>query len=467
MNFAESRFWIVLLSGLAVVLGLRPLWSARFPGGVQRYDKVALTGLGFLLLLAVSPLTFLIFITVALVSYVGLWGILRWKLRRHRLWLAILVSLQLLPLLYYKYSNFLLNQVLGFHLDGLRDLGIPVGISFYTFQKVAFVADTLAFRRPLPAFLDYLAFAGFFPQVVAGPIERRESLLPQMEQFQFRWDPNAIDEGFRWMVLGFFFKCGLGDNIAGYFIGTDSTNPFSIWLDNLTFGLRLYYDFAGYSLVALGLARCLGVTLTLNFLSPYCSTSVSEFWRRWHVSLSQWFRDYLYIPLGGGRGRFWMLNLTLVFVVSGIWHGAGWGFVIWGGWHALALIVNRLLGPRIPLPRPVAWALTLMTVWVGWLAFYETQPVRLLEKIKTLITPSAYSPGALQETLHRWPAGDRLVLTVFLLLAMAVHCQEWRSLARWNEPYRNLRTPWAAVFLTVLTLLLAATKNNAFIYFAF
>ena len=309
MNFAESRFWIVLFSGLAVALIIRLILRPWLVDQIQTYDKVALTGLGLYLLLVVSWLTFVIFLAVALISYCGLWLILRLDLGHRKRLLFFLIPLQLLPLFYFKYANFALNEVFSLNFSTLRDVGIPVGISFYTFQKVAFVVDTLAFQKPLPRFLDYLSFAGFFPQVVAGPIERRENLLPQMEQFRFRWDPAALNDGAGWIVLGLFFKCCLGDNIAVYFIGTSTTNPFSIWLDNLTFGLRLYYDFAGYSLVALGLARCLGITLTLNFLSPYCATNMVEFWRRWHVSLSQWFRDYFYLPLGGGRSRFWICLL--------------------------------------------------------------------------------------------------------------------------------------------------------------
>src|SRR5262249_43524208 len=139
-----------------------------------------------------------------------------------------------------------------------------------------------------------------------------------------------------------FLKCCLADNLALYFSGESATNAYLIWLDNFLFGLRIYFDFAGYSLVALGLAECLGIRLTLNFASPYVSTSVIEFWRRWHISLSQWFRDYIYVPLGGGRTAFWAANVIIVFLVSGLWHGAGWNFVLWGALHGLYLIANRL-----------------------------------------------------------------------------------------------------------------------------
>src|SRR5206468_5042002 len=141
----------------------------------------------------------------------------------------------------------------------------------------------------------------------------------------------------------------LADNLAAYFDASSTSNGYLIWLANVLFGLRIYYDFAGYSLVAFGLARCLGIRLTLNFASPYCSTSSGEFWRRWHITLSQWFRDYMYIPLGGGRTKHWAGTVAIVFLVSGIWHGAGWNFLIWGALHACFLILNRV-GAKLSLP---------------------------------------------------------------------------------------------------------------------
>jgi len=450
-----------------VILLLRALLRAAFGPRVESFDKWALIGLGLFLLLHVSWITFLIFLVVAVGSYFGLKWILNRQAPGHARYLLVLIPLQLLPLIYYKYSNFAVNQVLGLHVAGLHDLLIPVGISFYTFQKVAFVIDTLALKKTMPGFLDYMNFAGFFPQIVAGPIERREDLLPQMEQFRFRWRPVEINEGAGWIAVGMFFKCCLADNLANYFDGSSTGNPFAIWLANLLFGLRIYYDFAGYSLVAVGLARCLGVRLTLNFLSPYCSTSVVEFWRRWHITLSQWFRDYVYVPLGGGRTPWWAFNVAVVFIVSGIWHGAGWNFMIWGALHGAALILNRLLGSKLKPPRFVAWLLTLGVAFFAWLSFYETRTPVLFAKMKTLCTPAAYSVGALREALGRWGGGDQIVLVCLLSLATAGLVVEWLSVARKNEPYYFLRRPWVVMVLVVLTVLLAPAKQNAFIYFAF
>ena len=258
MNFAEARFWALLLVGLVVISVLRFCFRKLPVFKDDLFDKTALFSLGLFLLLCVSRVTFAIFLLVAIGSYVGLkWVLTRPEQQRGR-FIYVLIFLQLLPLAYYKYANFALNQVLGLDVQALRNLVIPVGISFYSFQKVAFVIDTLVLHQPLPRFLDYLNFAGFFPQIVAGPIERRKDLLPQMEGFRFRWSADNLNEGAGWIALGLFFKMCLADNLAVYFNGSSVSNAYLIWLNNLIFGLRIYYDFAGYSLIAVGLAAASG-----------------------------------------------------------------------------------------------------------------------------------------------------------------------------------------------------------------
>jgi alginate O-acetyltransferase complex protein AlgI len=302
---------------------------------------------------------------------------------------------------------------------------------------------------------------------VAGPIERRRDLLPQVEQFRFHWSAENIDAGAPWIVAGIFFKLCLADNVSGYFYGQSATNPYVIWMDNLLFGLRIYYDFAGYSLVAVGLGLCFGIKLTLNFRSPYCSTSSVEFWRRWHISLSQWFRDYVYVPMGGGRTSHWVFNVAVVFVVSGIWHGAGWNFMMWGALHGLFLIVNRLWGKNLKTPALLAWAFTNGAALFAWLCFYETRPGMLWAKLKTLLTPAAYSGAAWQEALANRPPTDQFVMACFVGLAGLVLLVEWLSVARKDDPYYYLRRPVVSIGLVLLTIFLAAGKNNVFIYFAF
>lgn len=468
MNFAELRFWGYLLLGLAVISGVRFLVARLRPERLEWVDRIGLASLGVFLLLEVNVLSCAIFVSSVLVTYFGL----RWILRHDRegapKYLFLLIPLQLAPLFYFKYSNFVLNGVLGLGFDALRDLVIPVGLSFYLFQMVGFVLDTLAFRAPLPRFLDFVNFAGFFPQIVAGPIERRSDLLPQVQRFRFRWDWDNLNAGSTWVVLGLFFKLVLADNLAQWmppFMGS-TDNAWMIWTANLLFGLRIYYDFAGYSLVALGLGRCLGIRLTLNFLSPYAARNIQEFWRRWHVTLSHWFRDYLYIPMGGSRTPRWAWNVMVVFVVSGIWHGAGWNFIFWGALHGLFLVGLRLFGRR-SLPAGLSWGLTMVGVFLAWLCFYETRFPVLWAKLLATFNPAAYSLANLQAAAGTLTGGDPIVLGALLGLAGLTSLLEWQSIRRYEEPFRLLRRPPVLVVLVVLTVLLAPSRNNAFIYFAF
>jgi alginate O-acetyltransferase complex protein AlgI len=474
MNFAELRFWEILGGAWVFILGLRALLGSV----PEWYDKVALLSVGLLLLLCMSEVTFVIFLVVAVGSYFGLKWILRLHGHAPRRYLFILIPLQLLPLIFYKYGDFFFHSVFhlnlapvrlwlggatGHEFSALRDLVIPVGISFYTFQKVAFVVDTISFKQPLPGFLDYMNFAGFFPQIVAGPIERRGDLLPQMECFRISFTRENINTGVGWIVLGLFFKCALADNLGDRFNASNVTNAYAIWAANVIFGFRIYFDFAGYSFIAMGLARCLGIRLTLNFCSPYLSTSATDFWRRWHITLSQWFRDYLYIPLGGGRAAWWSVNIAIVFLVSGLWHGAGWGFILWGGSHGVFLILNRFLGKRIPLPAFIGWLLTLMAAFFAWLCFYEPRPAILLQKIQTLATPSAYSPSLFPSLFGGF--GNRPMPT--LAICALVLFIEWLSISRKNEPYYYFRRPVALCILIVAIVFFAPETNSGFIYFAF
>ena len=288
-----------------------------------------------------------------------------------------------------------------------------------------------------------------------------------MEQFRFRWSAANVNEGASWVALGLFFKLCLADNLAGFFDGASVSNAYLIWMNNLLFGLRIYYDFAGYSLVALGLARCLGVKLTLNFLQPLLLHQHGGILAALAHHLSQWFRDYLYIPLGGGRVRWWAFNLAVVFVVSGIWHGAGWNFVLWGAIHGVALIINRLWSARSKLPAFFAWLLTMLTSFWPGSAFMNRARRVLALKMKTLFTPApmATRPGGRPSGQYLSP--DGLVLACFLALTGVILLLEWLSIARHDEPFYFLRRPAVTAVLVVLTVVLAPEKNNGFIYFAF
>ncbi len=278
---------------------------------------------------------------------------------KSRKWIvALSFILNIFILFYFKYTNFMLGSLK--HIFSLfyvelnvptYDIVLPVGISFYTFQALSYTMDV--YRKEIYAeknFFRYALFVSFFPQLVAGPIERSKNLLRQLAEPK-HFDFALARDGFLLMLWGFFLKIVLADRIA-LFVDTvygdyETYGGWFLIIATMLFGIQIYCDFYGYSVIAMGTAQILGIHLMENFNAPYLSVSVSDFWRNWHISLTSWFRDYLYIPLGGSRkGRFRKyLNKMIVFLVSGLWHGAAYKFLIWGGLNGLYQIVGELLQP--------------------------------------------------------------------------------------------------------------------------
>lgn len=272
-------------------------------------------------------------------------------------WLALSLVANLGLLGYFKYANFFIDSwvetwsAIGvtMHASSLQ-LVLPVGISFYTFQTISYSIDI--YRRkldPTPSLLNFAAFVSFFPQLVAGPIERASALLPQIERRRC-FDNDLAVSGLRLILWGMFKKVVVADTCARYvdeIFGNchDHSGP-TLVLGAVYFAFQIYGDFSGYSDIAIGTARLFGIQLMTNFKMPYFSRDIAEFWRRWHISLSTWFRDYLYIPLGGSRAGKWksVRNTFIIFLVSGFWHGANWTFVIWGFIHAMLFLPLLLLG---------------------------------------------------------------------------------------------------------------------------
>ena len=311
------------------------------------------------------------------------------RLGRRRLYLGLSLFCNISLLVIFKYFNFLTGSFRSAsHLFGLRydppllAIILPVGLSFHTFQAMSYTIEV--YRRRVPAernLLEYALYVAFFPQMVAGPIERPYELLPQ-----FHREPKVTLEGVRSGMVqalwGLFKKMVLADNVADFVkLIYDTPRHYdgaALVLATLLFSIQIYCDFSGYTDIALGLARMMGYELRVNFMQPYFSRSVGEFWRRWHISLSTWFRDYVYIPLGGNRvssSRHYA-NLMITFVISGLWHGANWTFVAWGFLHGLYLIVAQTFGPYLPhsvrLPRVQAFCKTVFTfslVSFAWIFF--------------------------------------------------------------------------------------------------
>lgn len=301
--------------------------------------------------------------------------------RKRLLWVSMILNVGLL--LYFKYANFFVEQftwvahALGLHVGKWHKVILPIGISFFTFHKISYVVDV--YRRtspPVRNFAEYLLYITFFPQLIAGPIVRYHEIQDQIRARKITWD--GFTEGAWRFILGLASKTLIADPMAAVATHVFAEKPFDIsvgytWLGTLAYTMQIYFDFAGYSSMAIGLALMVGFRFPENFNHPYLAVSVTDFWRRWHMSLSRWMRDYLYIPLGGNRVSHTrqMLNLWIVFLISGFWHGAQWTFVAWGVFHGAFLAFERTqLGLKyLALPATRRRAFTFIAVMFGWVLF--------------------------------------------------------------------------------------------------
>ncbi|HEU0282245.1 MAG TPA: MBOAT family protein [Gallionella sp.] len=341
----------------------------------------------------------------------GLWiakaGV-RHEDRRKKQLLIAAISANLLLLAYYKYANFFVgsvNSVAGTQWS-LGEIILPLGISFFTFTQIAFLVDTWQGKVKEYNFIHYLLFVTYFPHLIAGPVLHHKEMMPQFAHSStYRFNYENLSVGLTIFFIGLFKKVVLADGLAVY-VGPVFAAPaagvqltfIDAWGGALCYTLQLYFDFSGYSDMAIGLSRMFGVVLPLNFHSPYKSVNIIEFWRCWHMTLSRFLRDYLYIPLGGNRkGKLRRyLNLMATMLLGGLWHGAGWTFVIWGGLHGLYLVVNygwqnlrQSLGqnPERPLSRPMhalAVLLTFLAVTAAWVVFRADNPATATAMIKAM-----------------------------------------------------------------------------------
>lgn len=375
-----------------------PLTLLGFAGLLRRADKEV--ALGWLVAASLffygwwNP-KYLVLILVSMAVNFALGSLLGEKHRDLRMargrWMLLLLGLVFnLGLLgYFKYARFLvdnLNALTGAGYE-LPDIVLPLAISFFTFQQIAYLIDAYQGVTREYRFLHYALFVTFFPQLIAGPIVHHKEMLPQfMRRSLSRIEPAHLAVGITIFSIGLFKKAVLADGLAGYAAPVFSAareghipTLLVAWSGALAYTLQLYFDFSGYSDMAIGAARMFGIVLPLNFHSPYKATSIIEFWRRWHMTLSRFLRDYLYIPLGGNRKgplrRY--LNLMVTMLLGGLWHGAGWTFVVWGGLHGLYLTLNHAWHRWLPYRREGttmaarfgAWLLTFVAVVVGWVFF--------------------------------------------------------------------------------------------------
>ena len=408
--------------------------------------------------------------------------------RRQQLISAANIIINISILCVFKYYNFFVENLdalfgaMGFHLDWVtRDIILPVGISFYTFQALSYSIDVYARRiEPTRDIIAFFSYISFFPQLVAGPIERATNLLPQMQR-ERTFDYALAVDGMRQMLWGFFKKLIIADGCAevvnGVWDNLGTSTGLVLFIASLLFTFQIYTDFSGYSDIAIGCAKLFGFRLTTNFKVPYFSRNVREFWRRWHITLNEWFTQYVYFPLGGsrrGRART-IINTVIVFALSGLWHGADWTFVMWGLYLALLFIPLIVFNTRrykdtvahgrlLPSVREfLSMLVTFLLINFGWVLFRAPDFQTFCAFASRLFSPSLFSPSGLtmrMATMLLWCGGLLLV--------------EWMQRERQHvlqiDGYRVFASQAARYILYALLACLIfyfAGQVQTFIYFQF
>ena len=430
-----------------------------------------------------SGIYFLLLVFASVSDYWIAHAIYKVRTQRAKYWLvglSVLVNLGMLG--YFKYTNFLIeiaNNLFGQGFLNFQNIFLPVGISFFVFQSMSYTIDICRGQlKPLNNWADYLFYLSFFPQLVAGPIVRAKDFIPQIRQNPLRVTREMFGMGVFLILIGLFKKAVISDYISLNFVDRIFDEPllysgFECLMGIYGYALQIYCDFSGYSDMAIGIALLLGFRFPKNFDAPYKSATITEFWRRWHISLSSWFRDYVYIPLGGNRcSRARQIrNILTVWLLTGLWHGAAWTFILWGLWFCLLLLGEKFLWGHFleQLPSPIRWACTMLAVILSWVLFRAAdlgQAWAYLGAMFGQTTGLAQDGQAVYYLLQFWP---EWILALIAFLPVKQWLQSWleargaagQTLALWAP--RVL-----ALGLLVLSYGLLVTGSfNPFIYFQF
>ncbi len=413
--------------------------------------------------------------TIVIDYYAGIWIARTENKKRKKQFLILSLFANILILAVFKYYNFINGNITGLaamfgwelNIPLLRIL-LPIGLSFHTFQAMSYTIEVYrGNQKPEMHFGIYSLYVMFFPQLVAGPIERPQNMLHQFHEKKF-WDGDRVVSGVKLICWGLFKKLVIADRLAPMvdqvYNNPEAYSGVNIMLATLFFAEQIYCDFSGYSDIAIGSARVLGFTLMKNFRNPYLSKSVAEFWSRWHISLSTWFRDYLYITLGGNRVPVprWMMNLVITFLVSGLWHGANWTFIIWGGLNGVFIVGEILLArafPKVKAPAAFKHITTLILICFTWLFFRANN----LDDAGVLLANmfSFGQPIAFDAT--------ELWLAFFFIIGLETlqyADEKFGAIHRVKTMPYFVRMAVYAVFITLL-LNFGIFNNSTFIYFQF
>lgn len=408
------------------------------------------------------------------------------KKRKSLLAVSVIFNLGLLGI--FKYYNFFAEALVdGFTLFGkeleLKTLNIilPVGISFYTFQTMSYTIDVYRnTMKPTKNLMAFMAYVSFFPQLVAGPIERASHLLPQFYKQRY-FDYQAAVSGSRMILWGLFKKMVIADNCGNYanmlFENTGDYTGISLFAGAVFFAFQIYGDFSGYSDIAIGTAKLFGFDLMQNFNYPYFATSISEFWRKWHISLSSWFRDYLYVPLGGNRkGKLITLrNVMIVFLVSGFWHGANWTFIIWGAFHGLLFIpsvVNKWkandIRAKSNFRTVIHWVVTFSLVGMGWVIFRADNLGHMYQYFNRMINGMFSLQGLIQlYDILIFEGGWFFALLTGIFFFFEFKGKKCSSPLELIGNWRSRTLRWGVYYIIIILLVYCGGVKQDFIYFQF
>jgi alginate O-acetyltransferase complex protein AlgI len=461
MLFTTLAFGIFLVVVLALFYAL--------PGPARRYLLLAASI--YFYMAWIPRYILLLFLLITIDYFAALWIEGR---EGHRRSAALVISLcaNLGLLGWFKYANFVRETWFHFAHPGISfeplSIILPLGISFHTFQSMSYVVDVYRKKQPaIRSYIDYALFVSFFPQLVAGPIVRAEEFFADY----FNWRAPTAEEwqhGCAMILTGYIKKLVCADQFAlvtdRYFLNPAAAPGFlPAWTGTIAFGLQIFFDFSGYTDIAIGVALLFGYHFPENFRRPYLSASVTEFWRRWHMTLSGWLRDYVYISLGGNRkgALRTRLNLILTMLLGGLWHGASWNFVIWGGYHGVLLSLERLVygrGEKTGLIRIPLTILTFLLVSVGWVFFRAKTFSAAMYVIGQMVTTQVIGKSLLSTWQLRLAA-------ITLVIALAEEYGE--LLSRLAQSPLWIRTAAAVIALLVIELFTATDRSIPFVYFQF
>lgn len=440
--------------------------------GKQKSQNLLLLLMSLLFYSFGEPRYILLLLASAILNYGGGLAVEGFQGRNKKLALAVTVAGNLLILGYFKYYDFLAETV-NLAAKGpwlpVKHLVLPIGISFYTFQALSYVIDLYRGNcKVQKSFYKLLLYITFFPQLIAGPIVRYRDIAGQIEKRKVNFDGFSL--GVSRFIIGLGKKVILANTFAAsvdqvFALPAEGLATLVAWYGILLYGMQIYFDFSGYSDMAIGLGKMFGFDFMENFCMPYCSRSIREFWRRWHISLSTWFREYLYIPLGGNRrGNVrTYVNLFLVFLATGLWHGAGWNFVLWGMLHGFFLVMERaFLGKYLDSPKMKVWnhLYCLFVVMTAWVFFRAETLTGAWQYLMAMFGKRGISQYGFVELFGR----KCIALSAVGVLLCGVLPERIQSRVKELPLFRAAVLP-AVLFLTMI--LLAADSYNPFIYFRF